>query len=400
MDTQTIREILEKDARFQSILALLDQQLIPDSAGLCHMNRLLTKHFFEDRIMVQKRYPKRQEKHNLALTILDTFPHLERTRVHPDAPKESYFFYLNSGKGKGPHTGLIESRTANMRKEIPPEERRYQRRNKETVNFILSDSTRDRATELASQDALPQNEEAITDGMDECIDLHSCILQQGESNATEILINTFPHLLSYDGRMILRVFQRMHTYYNSSADFDKFLRMGLLLDERSFCVVENKYLRGILRMMKKLKMSGKKEEPDDMSSEEADASPLIRWLKRKENELNDAAVQRHISERPYLAPHIVCVADVFKDGNLFVVLQGGKFIPCGISAAHALEVFFKTFAVLGITVPVLLRKVHELLMVHLWNISSSCKSAAVVRLISTLKELDEAGGEKDALSLD
>ncbi|XP_065091847.1 uncharacterized protein LOC135712734 [Ochlerotatus camptorhynchus] len=390
-EDESIRSILVKDPRFRPVLALLDQELVPDSAGLCHMNRLLTKHFFEERIMIEKRYPKKQEKHDLALKILEAFPHLERTRVNSDAPKESYFFWVTGGKGKGPHTGLIETRTSNMRKEVPPEERRYQRR-KETVNYILSDSIRECATEIASLAPLPQNEETIANGMAECIDLHSCILQQGESNPIETLLGTFPHLLAYGGKMILQVFQRLHTFYNSSADLDNFLRVGLLLDASSFCSVENKYIKGALRMMKKLVMNGKKEEADDMSSDEAEASPLIRWLKRKENELDVAVVQRHISERSYLAPHIVCIADVFKEGNLFVVFQG-KFIPCGKSATHALDVFFKMFAVFGIPVPVLLRKIHELMMVHLWKISNSCKSITVTRLISRLKEIDEASDE-------
>lgn len=393
---ESIHEILAKDPKFRPILTLLEQQLIPDAAGLCYMNRLVTNHFFEDRIIVEKRYPKKEEKHDLALKILEAFPHLERLRVHPDAPKESYFFYVSNGKGKGPHTGLIETRTANMRKEVPPEQRRYQRR-KEAVNFILSDTIRERATELASQDALPENEEAIAGGLDECIDLHSCILQQGESNPTVTLIETFPHLLSYDGRMILQVFQRLHTYYNCSADLDKFLRMGLLLDMRSFFNVENKFIKGALRIMKTLVISGKKEEAGDMCSEEADASPLIRWLKRKEDELDVTVVQRHISERSYLAPHIVCVADVFKDGNLFVVLQG-RFIPCGKSALHTLEVFFKMFAVLGAPVPVLLRKIHELLMVHLWKTTTSCKSTAVMKFISRLNEVAKASCEEDVLA--
>lgn len=112
-------------------------------------------------------------------------------------------------------------------------------------------------------------------------------------------------------------------------------------------------------------------------------------FQRKENELDVTVVQRHISERSYLAPHIVCIADVFKEGNLFLVFQG-QFIPCGKSAIHALDVFFKMFAVLGIPVPVLLRKIHELLMVHLWKISNSCKSVTVTKLISTLNEINEA----------
>ncbi|EAT44671.1 AAEL003987-PA [Aedes aegypti] len=359
------------------------------------MNRLVVNHFFEERILEESSYPKKQEKHALALKILEAFPQLEKTRVTPDAPKESYFFWICGGKDKGPHTGLIETRTANMRKEVPPEQRRYQRKEKGTVvNYILPDSIREHATTIASLEPLPSNEEAISNGMNECIDLHSCILQQGDSDLTEALVSTFPHLLSYRGKMVQQIFQRLHTYYESTARSDKFLLLGLLIDTKSFNNVENKYIRATLRILKKLTVSGKKNESGESSSEEAEAAPLIRWIKPKEGEQDVQAVQRHVSALSYLAPHIVCVADVFKKGDMFVVFQG-KYIACGKSAAHTLDVFFKIFAVFGIPVPVLLRKIHELLMVYLWKVTSTCKSVAVTKLMGKLKELEMSNDEDD-----
>lgn len=90
-----------------------------------------------------------------------------------------------------------------MRKEVPPEQRRYQRKDKgAVVNYILPDSVREHATAIAAMSPLHENEEAISSGMNECIDLHSCILQQTDSDQTEALISTFPHLLSYQGKMV------------------------------------------------------------------------------------------------------------------------------------------------------------------------------------------------------
>lgn len=79
---------------------------------------------------------------------------------------------------------------------------------------------------------------------------------------------------------------------------------------------------------------------------------------------------------------------------MFVVFQG-KYIACGKSAAHTLDVFFKIFAVFGIPVPVLLRKIHELLMVYLWKVTSTCKSVAVTKLMGKLKELEMSNDEDD-----
>ncbi|XP_062716819.1 uncharacterized protein LOC115257758 [Aedes albopictus] len=397
-EDESIRSILQKEPKFRSILNTLDKGLVPDPTGLRHMNRLLVNHFFEERILEEASYPKKQEKHELALKILEAYPHLEQTRVTPDAPKESYFFWFCGGKEKGPHTGLIETRCANMRKEVPPEQRRYQRKDKgAVVNYILPDSVREHATAIAAMSPLHENEEAISSGMNECIDLHSCILQQTDSDQTEALISTFPHLLSYQGKMVQQVFQRLHTFYETTARSDKFLLLGLLLGTKAFNNVENKYIRATLRIMKKL--AGKKDEPGVTSSDEAEASPLIRWIKPLEDESEADAVQRHVSKLSYLAPHIVCVADVFSEGNMFVVFQG-RYIDCGQSAAHTLDVFFKLFAVFGITVPVLLRRVHELLTVYLWKVTNICKSAAVTKLVTKLKELEMANDDDDYEDLD
>lgn len=393
-ENMSIRSILIKEPKFRPILSYLDKGSVPDATGLRFMNRLVVNHFFEERILEESSYPKKHEKQALALKILEAYPQLERTRITPDAPKESFFFWKNGGKEKGPHTGLIETRTANMRKEVPPEHRRYQRKERGPINYILPDSIREHASKVARLSPLPPNEQTITNAMSECIDLHSCILQQGDSEQTETLISTFPHLLSYDGKMVQQAFKLLHTYYDASSRTDRFLLLGLLLDSKTFNNIENKYIRGTLRIMKKLIMIGKKEDGEEMSTDEAEASPLIRWIKRKEGEQEAQAVQRHVKERSYLAPHIVCVADVFKAGNMFVVFQG-KYIACGKSAAQSLDVFFKMFAVFGVAVPVLLRKIHELLMVYLWKVTATCKTATVTKVMTRLKELEAANDEDD-----
>lgn len=55
-----------------------------------------------------------------------------------------------------------------------------------------------------------------------------------------------------------------------------------VVNGKNFTVI-SEHIKGALRMMKKLIMNGKKEEAEDMSSDEAEASPLIRWLKVREN---------------------------------------------------------------------------------------------------------------------
>ncbi|XP_062558983.1 uncharacterized protein LOC134223800 isoform X2 [Armigeres subalbatus] len=386
-DGESIRSILSKDPKFKPVLNHLDAGGVPDVAGLRHLNRLVTNHYFEERILEHSDYPKKEEKRALALKIVEAFPQLEQTRVTPDAPKESYFFWLCAGKVKGPHSGCIEHRATNMRREVPPEQRRFLRREKKPTNYVIPDSIRENASKVASLPQLPINEQTITDGMAECIELHSCILQQSDSDQTGSLLTTFPHLLSYNGKMIQQAFHLLGSSDESFARAGRFLLLGLLLDTNVFNNVENKYIKGTLHIMKKLIITGKKEENEEMSTQEAEAAPLIRWIKAKEGELEYYTVQRHVSERSYLAPHIVCLADVFTEGNMFIVFQG-RFIACGKSAAHTLDVFFKLFTVFGTPVPVALRKIHELLMVYLWKVTSACKSITVTKLMAKLNELN------------
>lgn len=381
----SIHDILAKEPKFRQCLNDLERGLVPEIMALRFMNRILTGYFFEERILEQSDYPRKDEKHALALKILETYPQLERTRITPDAPKESYFFWINGGKEKGPHTGLIEYRTTNLRREVPPEKRRFLRAEKKQI--VLSDSIREKASHIASLPPVPGNEQAISDGMAECMDLHLSILQQTESNQAEVLVSTFPHLLSYGGRMVQQVFKRFHSNYDESTPIDKFLVLGLLLDAHAFAQVENKHIRATLRIMKKLIMIGKKEESDEMSTEEAEASSLIRWIKCNENELEIYTVQQYVSERSNTAPHIVCLADVFREGNMYIIFQD-KFIHCGTSAVHSMDVLFKLFTVFAIPVPVMLRKIHELLMVYLWKITTSCKSVTVSKMMAKLEELD------------
>nr|XP_029731384.1 uncharacterized protein LOC109402287 isoform X2 [Aedes albopictus] len=333
--------------------------------------------------------PNRKKK-KPAVPVTPTVPCTSQSGVDPSQfvrveEDVSYFFWINGGKEKGPHTGLIEYRTTNLRREVPPEKRRFLRAEKKQI--VLSDSIREKASHIASLPPVPGNEQAISDGMAECMDLHLSILQQTDSNQAEVLVSTFPHLLSYGGRMVQQVFKRFYSNYDESTPIDKFLVLGLLLDAHAFAQVENKHIRATLRIMKKLIMIGKKEESDEMSTEEAEASSLIRWIKCNENELEIYTVQQYVSERSNTAPHIVCLADVFREGNMYIIFQD-KFIHCGTSAVHSMDVLFKLFTVFAIPVPVMLRKIHELLMVYLWKITTSCKSVTVSKMMAKLEELD------------
>ncbi|XP_055544057.1 uncharacterized protein LOC129729481 isoform X2 [Wyeomyia smithii] len=126
----SIHSILENDrSSFQKVLTgKLYLQIVPTATEMKHMNRILTNHFFGNQIFNEKRYPTVQEKQDLAIKILEAFPHLKKTRMTPEAPKESYFFWKLGGKESGYHTGIIETRVSNMRKDVAPENRLFRQK--------------------------------------------------------------------------------------------------------------------------------------------------------------------------------------------------------------------------------------------------------------------------------
>lgn len=90
---ESVRSVLEKDVKFvKTLTQQLDCGSVLDPKKLLRMNRILCDHFFGAMMFNGKRYPTWQEKQELAIRILEEFPHLDGTRISDDAPAESYFF--------------------------------------------------------------------------------------------------------------------------------------------------------------------------------------------------------------------------------------------------------------------------------------------------------------------
>ncbi|XP_053686634.1 uncharacterized protein LOC128736178 [Sabethes cyaneus] len=389
LQQETIRSILAKEPKFQKTLTRqLDYEIVPDTKGLLHLNRILTNHFFEARILQERRYPSWQEKQKLAEQIIEAFPHLDQTRVNAQAPRESFFFWKNGGKGKGPHLGIIETRCSNMRKDVSPENRLFQRPKKSSI--VIPEGIHERAVRLAIMTGNTQNAKIISDEMMHCFPLHQYLLQNKNENVTQEIITTFPHLLGYNGMMIQQAYERLHINYNKNADLEKFLSIGLLMDQGGWNNITDKCLRGALRIMKKLTNRGIKrfaEESTSMSLEEITAAPLVRWLKP---DLETTPIQRvkMANLQNTALPHIACVAEKFQEGTLFLVVYG-HIIECGSSSIQAIDAFFKAFDVLGAPVPVLLRKLYDFISVHLYKTLCSSGSTKVAELSLIFEEYEK-----------
>ncbi|XP_062546947.1 uncharacterized protein LOC134212780 isoform X3 [Armigeres subalbatus] len=386
---ETIRSILAKEPKFIKILTRqLDNEIIPDSKGLLHMNRILTNHYFEHRILQEHRYPSWQEKQKLAERIIEAFPHLEKTRVSADAPKESFFFWKNGGKGRGQHAGIIETRVANMRKDIPTNERLFQRAKK--LKTVLPEGIREKAAKLAALTGNALNGKVISDGMAQCFLLHQDILQSGGDNMIQEIITTFPHLLGFDGVMIQQAYERLHTNYNTEANMEEFLSVGLLMDQGGWNNVTDKHIRGALRIIKRLTSRGIKRTSNVQSAtmEEITAAPLIKWMKPDPEKTNLQVVQVANISMEDRSPHIICVAEPCKEGQLFIVFASNT-ISCDRSSSMAIDVLLKLFDVFGVPVPPLLKKFHELVTFYLFRTTLACKSTKVAELVNVLREHDE-----------
>ncbi|XP_058811380.1 uncharacterized protein LOC131692502 isoform X2 [Topomyia yanbarensis] len=312
---ESIRSILAKEPKFLKILTRqLDCGIVPEPKKMLYMNRILTKHFFEHQILREKKYPTWQQKQDLAIHILDEFPQLENTCVSENAPKESYFFWKNGGLDRGPHTGLIETRVSNMRKDLLPEDRLF-RRTKKTV-IIVEDELVQLAAHLAALIPTATNARQVAEGMAQVHSLHKALLQE---NNFHIIVKTFPHLLAYEGEMIIQAFDRIQTNIHALGDLQTLLRAGLLFDNASWSMVEDDFVRGALRLIKKLSNRGIKRTTvlENASMEEIAAAPLIRWKSYVRTEIGfDEKLAVQQSSATIIEPHIICIADRYKRGNI------------------------------------------------------------------------------------
>lgn len=100
----------------------------------------------------------------------------------------------------GCHTGLIETRVANMRKDVPPEDRKFRRGKKKHI--VVTDDHINIAAHISALSPTPTNAKAIADGMAQVHDLHESMLQKKAESKFHNIIKTLPHFLSYEGEMV------------------------------------------------------------------------------------------------------------------------------------------------------------------------------------------------------
>lgn len=384
---ETIQSILAKDLKFQKTLTnYLNCGLVPDGKKLLQMNRILTDHFFGHMMFREKRYPTWQQKHELAVHILDEFPHLKHTRVTENAPPESYFFWVHGGMNTGSHTGIIESRVSNMRKEVSPEDRKFLRGKKKKI--VIDDEQINIAAHVSALSAIPANAKQIAEGMSLAHNLLEVLLQDKTSNAFQNIIDRFPHFLSFEGEMIIQAFDRIRGQVAIGPSLNALLRTGLLCDKSSWSEVEDDVLRGTLRLMKTLSNKGIKRTPSTQNAtiSEMAAEPLIKWINfpHRECGFDERLAVKHTSCST-MSPHIVCVADSFKRGSYYVTIEA-SVIACGTNFERAIEVLFKSFVVFGIEVPPLLRKLDAMISTNVWGSKAGTRYKSVTELTSRFRE--------------
>lgn len=273
-----------------------------------------------------------------------------------------------------------------MRKDILPEDRKFRRQKKKNI-----DVTEDHISTAAHISALcptPGNAKLIAEAMAQVHDLFESILQKKSENRFQDILNTFPHFVSYEGELIIQAFDRLHKQPTSGPDLQSFLRLGLLCDKTSWSQVEDDVLRGTLRILKALSNKGVKRTStmQNVGLGELAAEPLIRWINFTHNDAGFDELLAVKETQPESGdPHIICVADRYKKGNYYVLFEG-IVIPCGNSFLRVVEIFFKSFVVFGVKVPVLLRKLNAMITANVWHSATSSNFKSVTDLTLRFQE--------------
>ncbi|EAT40500.1 AAEL007774-PA [Aedes aegypti] len=292
-----------------------------------------------------------------------------------EQPELSFFFWKHGGRESGCHTGIIETRVGNMRKDVPPENRLFRR---VTVTKLdVPEGIEDLACEISALSPTPQNARLIKDGMAQCFPLHNWLLKTGKDDRLGRILTTFPHLLAYQGRMIQQAFDMLKPNRNQNHELEKYLRAGIILDKDSWNNVQDRDIKGLLRIFKALTNRGikRKATNERMQPDELIASPVIRWIRLTDDETDIEALNRHAS-RDDIQPHIVCVGDLYRRGPYHIICEG-FIVPCGEASLDVVDVFFKMFDVLGVSVPPLLRNLHSLISSNVFNsLDNPCSQTA------------------------
>ncbi|XP_058456607.1 uncharacterized protein LOC131434004, partial [Malaya genurostris] len=271
------------------------------------------------------RYPSLIEKLQLAKNIIIAFPQLKNLRYVTESPEESLFFWKNGGKGSGDaHTGLIENRANNMRKDVPKDERKYRKHIKEP-DVPVDEDIIETAQICAALTANAENIKRISDMMKHSFVYHQRLLN---SKSTANIIEVFPHIHNFNGTML-----------NPSADISGTFRKCLLLEEGIFSEVEDRS-----RMATKCTTS----------------------VTTSVNNLFIRTVEK---------------------GKYVVEVSPKKFIKVDRSST-ALDMLLKSFVVLGLRVPASLAKLYDFACIVTYKTLLHSSRNKVNRLCTMLSEMD------------
>ncbi|XP_062716798.1 uncharacterized protein LOC109622851 isoform X1 [Aedes albopictus] len=408
-----MREILENNSKFRRVVySKLDANIVPSHKELLMMVRVVCKNAVE-KLVNHHVYPTFEEKKELAIRIIDTFPLLKNTKVAENAPDYSYFFWKNGGKNPGvEHTGLIQSHLRNACKNILPENKKFVHKRKLNTVTNVSPETIEKAQAIGCVDPVPVNFHAIMKGMAEAHDLLLMLLR--EKKRVHDILSIFPHFKTFNGVMVsiyLRIcilmfvnaiqnsqiqkaYERMNPNYNKSSHIKQFLSRGLMLEDDNFNGVHDDHLRGCLRIFLVLGQRGTSKTIgiESLPVEEQLVAPLVRWIPKHDTSLAEQLAKYvGINLVQKVQPHIIT------DGEHYYIYLQGEILDCGKSSLQAIDVFFKSFCVFGVAVPAAVRKVIELFEVVAYKTKSNGSTQGVNHLaVKFSKSLSAEASDTDS----
>nr|XP_029712422.1 uncharacterized protein LOC115257164 [Aedes albopictus]XP_029724642.1 uncharacterized protein LOC115264755 [Aedes albopictus] len=385
---EVCRRMLEENSKFRLnvLLPVLDKGLVPDDKDLRFLNRVACKPF-ETRIERGGKYPSADEQERLAKDLVELFPQLQYNSTRPEgAPNEWMFFWRKNGTEKGKHSGLIYHRVRNVIKELPAEMHLYRRTTAPRQVHVPTELLQ-KAEALRIVIATKHEKNRIATEMDECFPLLKLMLAENKS-PTEI-IRMFPHLVAYNGYIIHNSFKKLFPAAEVSPDYKGVLSKCLLYSRDKFERIEDEYIKGFLRMLYQLPVRGLKRKIDGTPavSEERMATPLIRWVKPMTN--NDDDLADHVRSFLQVEPHIVCMAQPLQMGQLFVVMNNQIIVKVQNSIS-AIDIFFKSFKVFGLTIPSELAMMIDFLECALYHTVGHSSRKSVNLMAIAFKEVAHA----------
>lgn len=139
-------------------------------------------------------------------------------------------------------------------------------------------------------------------------------------------------------------------------------------------------IQALLKIIAELTHQGnvRKADPSNLTPLEDFASVFVRW----KQESADDGLQ--VSEVPF----IYCDAPAFAEGQYFVVCETGA-IACGDDFFKALDLLFKYYKVLNVTIPSRAKKTMDFFYVYVYKIQKHSRVARVNELCAQLSKAAE-----------